>query len=155
MRRSLCFALVFALVPHVAPVWAQSNDFLLSQVEMHVAPQFVTQVVPKVMLSTAQAAGNGSAEVLRGSLSAMEVSCRIEVKRVEPVTGGMVIVLRGTGRVADVSIKLSGVAADELALTAGTAIDIVSISTGFVLSHAGEVITFVPNELGKSLYHPA
>lgn len=151
MQRLLCFALALCS----APVWAQSNEFLLSQVEMHVTPQIVSQAVSQALQPEAQAVENGSAEVLRGSLSAMEASCKVEVKSVEAVDGGMVIVLRGAGTVADVSIKLSGVAADGLELVAGTAVNIVSISTGFVLSSAGEVITFIPNELGKSLYYPA
>lgn len=102
-----------------------------------------------------QAVERGSAVVLRGSLCALEASGEVVVKRVRLVGGDMVIVLHGAGKAADVSIKLSGVAADGLTLAAGTPVNIFSISTGFLLSSAGEVITFIPNELGKSLFYPA
>ena len=131
MQRFLFLA--FALCS--APVWAAASDFLLAPVS--------------------QAVEDGSAVVLLGSLSCLEASGKVVVKRVESVADGVVIVLQSAGKAADVSIKISGVAADGLELAAGSAVSIVSISTGFLLSSEGEVITFIPNELGKSLFYPA
>ena len=40
-----------------------------------------------------------------------------------------------------------------MSVAAGTAIAVTAISTGWVLSTAGQAIAFVPNEIGKALLH--
>lgn len=51
------------------------------------------------------------------------------------------------------TLNVSGKAVKGVSTAAGTAVVATAISTGMILSAAGEVIAFVPNELGKALFH--
>lgn len=51
------------------------------------------------------------------------------------------------------SVELSGRAASVVAVGVGTAVAVSVIGTGVVLSAAGEVLCFIPNELGRALLH--
>jgi uncharacterized protein YaaW (UPF0174 family) len=50
-------------------------------------------------------------------------------------------------------VALSGRAASEVAVEVGTVVALSVIGTGVLLSAAGEVLCFIPNELGRALLH--
>jgi hypothetical protein len=52
-----------------------------------------------------------------------------------------------------ISLRTAGQLAKGVAVSAGTAVAVSVIGTGVVLSAAGEVIAFIPNEIGKALLH--
>lgn len=54
---------------------------------------------------------------------------------------------------ARASVKLSGQAADALSLAAGSAVLVTAMSTGWLLSAAGQALVFIPNQLGAALLH--
>lgn len=55
---------------------------------------------------------------------------------------------------ARAGLQVSGKLAEAGSFALGTAVVVTAISTGWVLSAAGQAIAFVPNELGRSLmYH--
>jgi hypothetical protein len=54
---------------------------------------------------------------------------------------------------ARASVTVSGAALGGASLLVGTAVAVTALSAGWVLSAAGQVIAFVPNEIGKALLH--
>ena len=49
--------------------------------------------------------------------------------------------------------EVSGRAASAVSVGVGTAVVVSVIGTGVLLSAAGEVLAFIPNELGRALLH--
>lgn len=95
----------------------------------------------------------GSALVLLGSMSAVAGSANVVVASVETVGESTVIVLKGASEAANATIRLSGKAAQGVSVVAGTAVSVTAMASGYALVAAGEVIAFIPNEIGKSLIH--
>jgi len=92
------------------------------------------------------------------ALSAVPVALTISgavlvVQTVQVSARGTVIVLERASDGARVSVELSGRTAAAVSVTMGTAVAVSVIGTGVVLSVAGEVLCFIPNELGRALLH--
>jgi hypothetical protein len=75
------------------------------------------------------------------------------VVSVQVVGGATVWVLERVSDGVRISIRTAGKLAEGLAVSAGTAVVVSVIGAGTVLSAAGEVIAFIPNEIGKALLH--
>lgn len=75
------------------------------------------------------------------------------VKGVEASAKGTVYVLERMSDGARASVEVSGKAASGASAAVGTVVFVSVISTGVVLSVAGKVIAFIPNEIGKALLH--
>ncbi|MES2295967.1 MAG: hypothetical protein V4582_02945 [Pseudomonadota bacterium] len=100
-----------------------------------------------------QLIGEGSTMVLSGSLEALAASGALLVRSVEASGEASVIVIAGASEAGSATIRLSGRAARDASLAAGTVINVSAIASGYMLIAAGKVIAFVPNEVGKSLVH--
>lgn len=81
------------------------------------------------------------------------VGASFVVAAVETTARGTVWVLQRASDGARVSVQFSGKVVSTAAESIGTAVVVTAISTGFVLSAAGEAIAFIPNEIGASLLH--
>jgi hypothetical protein len=75
------------------------------------------------------------------------------VKTVEVTARGTVWVLERASDGAQVSVELSARTAQTLSITTGVLVTVSVIGTGVVLSVAGELLCFIPNELGRALFH--
>lgn len=75
-------------------------------------------------------------------LRAVEVSARSTVYVLEQASDG-----------TRVSVEVVGVSAVGASVVAGAPVTLSVIATGVVLSVAGEVIAFLPNETGRTLLH--
>jgi hypothetical protein len=75
------------------------------------------------------------------------------VKSVELSARGAICVLERTSDGARVSLELTSRAGHRTSLAVGDAMTVSVIGAGAVISFAGEVIAFVPNELGRALLH--
>ena len=75
------------------------------------------------------------------------------IKGVEASAKGTVYVLERVSDGAAASVEVSGKVADGVSTAVGTVVTVGVISTGVVLSVAGAVIAFIPNEIGKALLH--
>lgn len=100
----------------------------------------------------------GSAAAGAVAVSALPVALTVSgavlvVKTVEVSARGTVIVLERASDGARASVELTGRAASGVAASVGTAVAVSVISTGVLLSAAGEVLCFIPNELGRALLH--
>jgi hypothetical protein len=75
------------------------------------------------------------------------------VKAVEVSATGTVYVLERASDGARASVAVAGRGAKAVSAGVGTAVAVGVISAGVVLSVAGEVIAFIPNQLGRALLH--
>jgi hypothetical protein len=77
----------------------------------------------------------------------------LTVVAVETVSGATVWVLERASDGARASITLSGAAVAGASVAVGTAVAVTVLSTGWVLSAAGQAIAYVPNEIGRALLY--
>lgn len=108
------------------------------------------------LASVVGAASVGSAAV--GAVVALPAALSVggavlTVKVVESTARGTVFVLERASDGAVASVELAGRAASGVAVGVGTVLVCSVISTGVVLSAAGQVLAFVPNTLGQALLH--
>ena len=65
------------------------------------------------------------------------------------------VTLDAVGATGALSVKLSKSAVQSIALSTGTAVRVISETTGVVLVASGKVIAFIPNKLGEALLSQA
>lgn len=145
LRVALC-AGALALACVAAPARAQSEASL------------VLSALPVASVVGAGSAVVGSAAAGAVAASALPVALSVGgavlvVKTVEVLARGTVIVLERASDGARVSLELTGRAASGVAASVGTVAVVSVIGAGVLLSAAGEVLCFIPNELGRSLLH--
>lgn len=105
-------------------------------------------------LSNASAlSAEGSATVVNGALDVLAASGSVVVGSVEVSAEGTVLVLETAGGSARTALRLSGQAARSLSLAAGAAVEVSVTATGYLLIASGQLIAFIPNEVGKALLH--
>ena len=114
-------------------------------------------------LPVASVVGTGSAVAGSAAAGAVAVSALpvaltvggavLVVKTVELSARGTVIVLERASDGARASVELSGRAASGASVLVGQSAVVTVIGAGVLLSAAGEVLCFIPNELGRALLH--
>ncbi|MEO6363487.1 MAG: hypothetical protein ABIO71_09685 [Caldimonas sp.] len=77
----------------------------------------------------------------------------LSVVAVEATSIGTIWVLERASDGARASVQLVGRGIAGVSVAVGTAVAVTVLSTGWVLSAAGEAIAFVPNELGRALLY--
>ena len=75
------------------------------------------------------------------------------VVSVEVVGGATVWVLERASDGARISLKVAGKLAEGAAVSVGAAVTVSVIGAGTLLSAAGQVIAFIPSEIGKALLY--
>ena len=95
----------------------------------------------------------GSAKVVGGGLDSVAGAGRLVVASVETAGDASVVVLTTAGKASQATIALSGRGARDASLVVGASVELVALSTGYLLVTAGRVLAFVPNEAGKALLH--
>ena len=125
--RNSTLAIAAALAVHAA-AHAQSDVSDLSEASL--VPVAISVALPVVLV-----AGVGSIVV-----TGVEASAEGTVWVVENVADGV----KG-------SICFAGRVAGGVVVAVGTVITVTAVATGMVLSTAGHVIAFIPNEIGRSL----
>ena len=118
----------------------------------------VLSALPVASVVGAGAAVAGSAVAGAAAVSAVPAALAVSgavlvVKAVEVSARGTVIVLERASDGARASVELTGRAASGVAASVGTAVAVSVIGTGVLLSAAGEVLCFIPNEIGRALLH--
>ncbi len=103
--------------------------------------------------SVVGAASVGAAAVSVVPVAFSVAGATLVVKAVEITASGTVYVLERVSDGARASVQLSGRAVSAVSMGVGTAVVVSVIGTGVLLSAAGEVLAFIPNELGRALLH--
>jgi hypothetical protein len=77
----------------------------------------------------------------------------LTVVSVQASAVGTVWVLERASDGARATLHFSGHVAQGALLSAGTAVAVTALASGYVLSAAGQAIAFIPNELGRALIY--
>jgi F0F1-type ATP synthase membrane subunit c/vacuolar-type H+-ATPase subunit K len=77
----------------------------------------------------------------------------LTVVSVQASATGMVWVLERASDGARATLHFSGHVAQGAALSIGGAVMVTALTSGYVLSAAGNAIAFIPNEMGRALLH--
>lgn len=85
--------------------------------------------------------------------SVLTAGAVLTVASVEVAAAGVVWVVTQAATGASVALTLSAAGAEALSVTAGTAVVVTALSTGWILSAAGKALCFIPNEIGASLIY--
>ena len=128
----LAMAMAGAMVPNLARAQAGGSTRGSAVSEVSMLPVLASVAMPMVLLS----AGT------HYSLAAVNTSAEGTVWLIERASDG-----------ARAGLQVSGKLAEAGSFALGTAVAVTAISTGWVLSAAGQAIAFVPNELGRSLMY--
>lgn len=144
--KSLCLAGALALSLAASPARAQSEASL------------VLSALPVAMVVGAGSAVAGSAAVAGAAVSAVPVAfsvvgASLVVKAVEVTASGTLYLLERASDGAQASVRIAGNVASGVVMGVGTVVAVSAIGTGLLLLTAGEVLAFIPNELGKALLH--
>lgn len=99
------------------------------------------------------ASANLSAVVVGGSVLTLAATGSVVVASVKTVGDGLEVVLENAADASRATLRLSGRAAAGLSIAAGTTLEVVTASTGYVLVMSGKALAFLPNEAGKALLH--
>lgn len=124
--------------------------------------RLVAMTVAGSLLASVTARAESSTELSEASLVPVAISVALPVVLVAGVgsvvvTGveasaqGTVWIVENLADGVKGSICFAGQAVGSVAVAAGTVIVVTAVATGMVLSTAGHVIAFVPNEIGRSL----
>ena len=105
------------------------------------------------MSNASNVVANGSARVVGGALESVAGAGSLVVASVETVGDGSVVILKAAGKASTATVAFSGRAARDASLVVGASVEMVALSTGYLLVTAGRVLAFVPNEMGKALLH--
>ena len=105
--------------------------------------------------AASQASANLSGVVVFGSILSVAAAGSLVVASVRTVGEGVEVVLESAFDASRTTVRLSGKALGGLSLAAGTVLEVVTASTGYVLVMSGKTIAFLPNEAGKALLHHA
>lgn len=130
IARGLALAAALAIGLNATPAAAHGGASELSALSM--LPVAVSVAMPVALLSS-------------GAL--------LTVVAVEAASDGTVWVLERASDGARASITLSGAAVAGVSLATGAVVSCVAVGTGWLLSTAGKVVAFVPNEIGRALLH--
>jgi hypothetical protein len=130
--RSIAAAACAALLAGTAAAPARAHGGLSEASALSMLPLAVSVAAPALVLS----AGAGL------TIVAVHASGEATVWVLERASDG-----------ARASVTVSGAVAGGASLLVGTAVAVTAVSAGWVLSAAGQVIAFVPNEIGKALLH--
>jgi hypothetical protein len=88
-----------------------------------------------------------------GPVMLLSGAAALTVVSVEASAEGTVWVLERASDGARIVLRFAGAAAGGVSVAAGTVVTCAVLGTGWLLSAAGEVIAFIPNEIGASLVY--
>lgn len=99
------------------------------------------------------ASGGASEDVVAIPLFLSVAGASVVVAAVEATADGVSYVLKNVADGTSAVVKVSGQAAGALSVGVGTVVQTSVIGAGVILSAAGKVLAFIPNEIGKALMH--
>jgi hypothetical protein len=134
--------------------------------------KFILPLLCSLILSApAQATGNtseasanasgtlsmGAGSLVYGSGALLSAGGQFVVESVEKTADGFVYVLsnmsQDLSKAGKISVRLSGNASGNASVVAGQSVQVLTESAGTVIMASGEIIAFIPNEIGQSLMH--
>lgn len=108
---------------------------------------------PSRLSAASQLSGAGAARIVEGSLVGVAGSAQFTVTAAEAVGEGMRVALEGSARAGKLVLTLPIAVAGGASVAVGETVTLVATGAGWLLTRAGEMIGFIPNEAGKALLH--
>ena len=146
LRRTTCTALASAALlmgmATTPAAYAQSDASLM-----------LSALPVASVVSGAGASVGASASVVALPVMLSIEGARLVVKGITASAKGTVWVLERASDGAVATVQLSGSAVGASAASVGTVLLVSVIGAGVLLSAAGEVVAFIPNEVGKALLY--
>lgn len=142
---------------HHAPLFAAAATVRQSAVVLAVAATLALPSAQASAQSTISDAGALSALPIAVSVAApvavLSAGAALTVVSVEATSTGAIWVLERAADGTRASVRLGGRGVAGASVAAGTVVVATALSTGLVLSAAGEAIASIPNELGRALLY--
>lgn len=91
--------------------------------------------------------------VVMGSVGALSAAGTVVVESVEKTGDVITVVLKGASDASRTTIRGSAKALGKASLAVGSAVELVTMASGYALMASGDVIAFFPNEAGSALLH--
>ncbi|KTC96155.1 hypothetical protein [Legionella erythra] len=95
----------------------------------------------------------GVSQIVKGSANLFAAGSQLVIVAVKTVGDITCISLKVAGQSAVTTIQVSSHVAGHSLLAAGQLVRVVTTGTGVILTAAGRLIAFIPNEVGKSLIY--
>lgn len=141
---ALAISVTFAAI---APVVHANRNVSLSGIS-------VLSMLPIASVASATVVGAGASVGVVALPVALSASgALLVVKSVEVSVRGTICVLERVSDGAVASIEIAGRGIERGSLVVGRSVEVSVVGAGVVLSALGQVIAFVPNELGRALLH--
>jgi hypothetical protein len=111
-------------------------------------------LLPVASVAVTGVAASGAAGALSAApIILSTVGAIFVIKAIEITAKGTVYILERASDGARVSVEILGTSIKSTAISVGATVTASVIGAGIVLSAAGQVIAFIPNELGKALLY--
>ncbi len=104
-------------------------------------------------LASVIVASQAAASVAEASATVLVAGAQLSVRAVESTARGTVYVLERASDGVRISVEVGARAAGTVSLAVGTAVTVVTLSAGAILSVAGEAIAFISNAVDRALLH--
>jgi len=95
----------------------------------------------------------GSVRILEGSTQVLSGGAQMVIESVKWSGESAVLILRDAPHMAAITLEASVKWVGNTSLAAGESITVIAQSTGYLLTKAGEIIAFIPSEIGAALVH--
>ena len=95
----------------------------------------------------------GAASIAGTGLDVIGAASELTVHSVSKTAEGTFLILKGIAESGEFLVDLSGYIVGNASVAVGAAVEVTTSAAGMVLSTAGEVLAFIPNEVGAELLH--
>ena len=109
--------------------------------------------VPVAVVLSAAGGSEGAQALVAAPLLLSGGAVVLTVSAVEASGKGVKYVLTNAADGVSAVVEVSGQVAGAASVGVGTAVQVSATGTGVILSAAGQVLAFIPNEIGKALMH--
>ena len=119
---------------------------------------FTTQVFATVQGSQGSAASadlssQGIGQIVNGSGHVLQAGSQLSIIAIKTVGEFTFITLKTVGNSATVTLRVASKLSGHILHGIGQMIQVVATGSGAILTSAGHVVAFLPNEMGKSLMY--
>lgn len=114
---------------------------------------FATVQGSKGSAASADLSSQGLGQIINGSGQLLQAGSQLTIIAIKTVGESTFITLKAVGNSATVTIRVGSQVSGHLLHGAGQMIQAVATASGVILTSAGKVVAFLPNEMGKSLLY--
>lgn len=103
--------------------------------------------------ASADLSGQGIGQIINGSGYILEAGSQFSITAIQTIGEFTFITLKTVGNSATVTLRLGSKLAGHALYGVGQIVQVVTTGAGTILTSAGHVVAFLPNEMGKSLIY--